>query len=87
MADPLFTSVPIPGVGFRERVVDNEDGTVSRPTQAVFADSSGLNAETTQAAFKLANHTDLVALATKLDALIVLQTAANALLTDILAAQ
>jgi len=80
MPDPTFVNIPIRGTGLRERVVLNEDGTVSRPTEAVFADSSGLAAETTLAAFKSANHTDLAALATKLDTMI-------GLLQDILAAQ
>lgn len=70
MPEPVYKNIPIQGTGVRERVVVNEDGSVSRPTQAVFADSSGLNAEATQAAFKSANHTDLVALATKLDTVI-----------------
>lgn len=70
MPDPVYTTIPIQGTGVRERVVVNEDDTVSRPTQAVFADSSGLNAEATQLAFKSATHTDLLSLATKLDTVI-----------------
>lgn len=67
MPDPTYTTIPIPGTGVRERVVVNEDETVSRPTQAVFADSSGLASETNLSALKTANHTDLALIATKLD--------------------
>lgn len=77
MPVPTYTTIPIPGTGLRMRVIVNDDDTVSQPTEAVFADSSGLNAETTQAAFKSANHTDSLAIiaalatvATKLDAVI-----------------
>ncbi len=86
MPDPVYTTLPIPGTGIRERVVVNDDDTVSRPTQAVFADSSGLNAEATQLLFKSANHTDLAAILAKLIAAPATEATLAAILAKIIAA-
>jgi hypothetical protein len=67
MADPVYTTIPIPGTALRERVIVNDDGTLSRPTQAVFADSSGLNAEASQLLIKA----ELIAMKTVLDNILV----------------